>query len=101
MHPLDALGNPVRRAILIELRAQPMSVAQIAERFPVSRPAISRHLAVLSEAGLVELRKAGARNLYAVRAQGFVTVREFLDDFWGDALRRMQRLAKRNNKKKQ
>lgn len=97
MHPLDALGNPVRRAILAELRAQPLSVVEIAERFPVSRPAISRHLAILAQAGLVELREEGTRNLYAVRMAGFGSVREFLDDFWGSALGRMERLA---NKKK-
>lgn len=100
MHPLDALGNPVRRAILIELREQPLSVTQIAERFPVSRPAISRHLAVLAEAGLVELREEGARNLYAVRVQGFASVRDFLDDFWDKTLQRMQQLANENKKKK-
>ncbi len=95
MHPLDALGNPVRRAILQELRRRPLSVAEIADRFPVSRPAISRHLATLAEAGLVELRESGARNLYAVRLAGFATVREFLDEFWDAALQRLERLARK------
>ncbi len=95
MHALDALGNPVRRAILHELRAGPLSVAQLAERFPVSRPAVSRHLAVLSEAGLVEAHKRGTTNLYAVRVQGFASVRDYLDDFWGTALNRLQSLAAR------
>lgn len=93
MHPLDALGNPVRRAILVALRAQPLSVVEIAERFPVSRPAISRHLAILAQAGLVELHEEGARNLYAVRMAGFGSVHAFLDDFWSNALGRMERLA--------
>ncbi len=95
MHPLDALGNPVRRAILQELRRRPLSVAEIADRFPVSRPAISRHLATLAEAGLVELRESGTRNLYAVRLAGFATVREFLDEFWDAALQRLERLARK------
>lgn len=95
MHPLDALGNPVRRAILHELRARPLSVAELAGRFPVSRPAVSRHLAVLSEAGLVEARKLGTSNLYVVRVQGFASVRDYLDDFWGTALDRLQTLAGR------
>lgn len=95
MHALDALGNPVRRAILRELRAGPLSVAQLAERFPVSRPAVSRHLAVLAAAGLVEAREVGTANLYAVRAQGFASVREFLDDFWDTALNRLQTMARK------
>lgn len=94
MHPLDALGNPVRRAILHELRRGPLSVAQLAARFPVSRPAVSRHLAVLSEAGLVDVREVGTTNLYAVRVQGFSSVCEFLDDFWGTALDRLQTLSR-------
>lgn len=90
----DALGNVTRRAILRELRGGPLSVAQIAGRFPLSRPAVSRHLSVLSEAGLVQVREVGTQNLYAVRAEGFASVREFLDDFWGTALTRLQRLAR-------
>ena len=93
-HAFDALGNPVRRAILLELRDGPLSVVQIAERFPVSRPAVSRHLAVLSAAGLVEVREVGTLNLYAVRVQGFASVREFLDDFWSTALNRIKGLAR-------
>ena len=54
MHPLDALGNPIRRDILLALREAPLSVNELAARFPVSRPAVSRHLRVLEEAGLVE-----------------------------------------------
>ena len=95
MHALDALGNATRRAILRELRATPLSVGEIAERMPVSRPAVSRHLKVLQDAGLVEPREEGARNIYAVRIQGFASVREFVDDFWDSALARLERLAKR------
>jgi DNA-binding transcriptional ArsR family regulator len=94
LHAFDALGNPMRRAILQELRDGPLSVVQLAGRFPVSRPAVSRHLAVLSAAGLVEVREVGTLNLYAVRVQGFASVREFLDDFWGTALNRLQTLAR-------
>jgi DNA-binding transcriptional ArsR family regulator len=94
LHAFDALGNPMRRAILQELRDGPLSVAQLAGRFPVSRPAVSRHLSVLSAAGLVEVREVGTLNLYAVRVQGFASVREFLDDFWGTALNRLQTLAR-------
>jgi DNA-binding transcriptional ArsR family regulator len=95
MHPLDALGNPVRRAILLELRDRPLSVVELTERFAVSRPAVSRHLAVLLEAGLVEIDAVVTQNLYSVRVSGFASVRTFLDDFWGTALTRLQTLAKK------
>lgn len=95
MHPLDALGSPMRRAILRELRAGPLAVGEIAERLPVSRPAISRHLKILEEAGLVEAEEDGTRNLYSVRMQGFASVREFMDDFWTSALDRLQELSRR------
>jgi len=94
MHALDALGSPVRRAILKELRVAPLSVGDLAARFPVSRPAVSRHLRLLEEAGLVEARAAGSRHLYGVRVQGFASVREFLDEFWDTALARLEELAK-------
>jgi DNA-binding transcriptional ArsR family regulator len=94
MHVLDALGNPVRRAILKELRAGPLAVNQIAAGLPISRPAVSRHLSVLEEAGLVQLREEGARNLYSIRMQGFASVREFVDEFWDVALARLEELAR-------
>ena len=95
MHALDALGNPVRRAILTELRASPLAVGEIAERLPVSRPAVSRHLRLLEAAGLVEAREDGNRHIYSVRLQGFASVRAFLDDFWEVALGRLEELARR------
>lgn len=93
MHALDALGSPVRRDILARLRGAPLSVGALAEHFPVSRPAISRHLRVLEQAGLVELRERGTRNVYAVRVQGFRSVQTFLDSFWDTALARLEELA--------
>ena len=94
MHVLDALGNPVRRAILQELRAGPRAVGEIAAELPVSRPAVSRHLRMLEDAGLVQVREEGARNLYSIRMQGFASVREFVDDFWDTALARLEKLAR-------
>lgn len=94
-HALDALGNPTRRQILQELRRKPLSVGEIAERLPVSRPAVSRHLRVLEEAGLVSQREDGTRNIYTVRMKGFASVRAFLDDFWDVALARLEELSKR------
>lgn len=93
MHALDALGSPVRRDILLALRSGPRSVGDLAARFPVSRPAVSRHLAILRDAGLVEAHPDGNRTLYAVRMQGFASVRAYLDEFWDTALARLQQLA--------
>jgi len=94
VHPLDALGNPVRREILSQLRGASLSVNELAARFPVSRPAISRHLRVLSESGLVEARSDGARHHYVINLKGFAPVREFLDEFWETALARLEALTK-------
>jgi len=95
VHPLDALGNPVRRRILHDLRETSLSVNELAARFPVSRPAISRHLRVLSQSGLVETRGSGARHRYAIRLQGFAPVRDFLDEFWDTALTRLEELSRK------
>jgi DNA-binding transcriptional ArsR family regulator len=95
MHPLDALGNPIRRKILSHLRESPLSVNELAARFPVSRPAISRHLGVLSRSGLVETRISGPRHCYAIRLKGFAPVREFLDEFWDIALARLEALSRK------
>ena len=94
MHALDALGNPVRRDILVALRERPLSVNEIAARFEVSRPAISRHLRLLEGAELVETRSEGTRSIYSVRVQGFRTVRDFIDAFWDTALDRLATLAR-------
>ena len=95
MHALDALGSPVRRDILRQLQSAPLTVGELAARFPVSRPAISRHLHVLREAGLVELRPQRGRSVYAVRMQGFASVRAFLDEFWDDSLLALKREVER------
>jgi DNA-binding transcriptional ArsR family regulator len=91
----DALGNPIRREILVALRRKPLPVGALAARFDVSRPAISRHLRVLVEAGLVTNEARGTKNVYAVRAAGFRAAREFLDGFWDVALARLEELARR------
>lgn len=94
MHALDALGSPVRRDILRELQVAPLTVGELATRFPVSRPAISRHLHVLRDAGLVEIRPQRSRGVYAIRVQGFAPVRDFLDEFWDTALARLEEIAR-------
>ena len=89
----DALGNPVRREILERLAAEPMSVGSLAAAFPVSRPAISRHLAVLKDAGLVVHRSEGTRNVYALDPRGFEATRAALDAFWDEAEARLRLVA--------
>jgi DNA-binding transcriptional ArsR family regulator len=98
MDALDALGSPVRRDILVALREGPLSVGSLANRFPVSRPAISRHLKVLEAAGLVAQSERGTQNLYSVRVEGFRSVQTFLDSFWDVALNRLEALARASAK---
>lgn len=90
---LDALGNPTRRAMLELLRESPRSVRELADAFPVSRPAISRHLRVLHDAGLVTAEASGTRRIYSVAPDGFQPVRDYCDRFWDVALRRFQMVA--------
>jgi DNA-binding transcriptional ArsR family regulator len=88
---LDALGDPTRRAILARLIDGPLPVGELARDFPVSRPAISQHLRVLKEAQLVVDRPAGNRRLYQLNPAGFETLREYLEQFWGQALSAFKR----------
>jgi len=83
---LDALGDPMRRAILHRLREGPKPVVEIAKGLPVTRPAVSQHLKVLKDAGLVIDRAEGTRRLYAVDPNGLFALRAFLELFWADAL---------------
>ena len=83
---LDALGDPTRRKVLAILRGGARSVGEIARRLPVSRPAVSQHLRVLREAGLVRGRREGARRLYAVDPHGLAALRAYLELFWDTTL---------------
>jgi DNA-binding transcriptional ArsR family regulator len=83
---LHALGDPTRRAVLEELRDGPRAVGEIAARLPVSRPAVSQHLRVLKEAGLVTDRQNGTRHFYRVDPDGLAALREYLERFWEEAL---------------
>jgi DNA-binding transcriptional ArsR family regulator len=83
---LDAIGDHTRRAILARLRKGPASVGKLASAFPVSRPAISQHLRVLKDAGLVTDRADGTRRVYELNPAAFASLREYFDEFWGVAL---------------
>jgi len=83
---LDALGDPTRRAVLEVLEGGAKPVGEIARQLPVSRPAVSQHLRVLKEAGLVRDRKEGTRRLYSVDGNGLRALREYLERYWDAAL---------------
>jgi DNA-binding transcriptional ArsR family regulator len=87
----QALAEPRRREILRLVRDRPRSVNEIAERFDVTQQAISQHLKVLKDADLVSVRRDGQRRLYVVRPEGLSALRDFLDEFWPDSLRRLKR----------
>jgi DNA-binding transcriptional ArsR family regulator len=97
---LQALGDPTRRAVLEELRRGPKAVVEIAERLPVSRPAVSQHLRVLKEAGLVTERQNGTRRLYRVDPGGLAEVRKYLDGFWEEALAGFKAAAENEERRK-
>ena len=83
---LAALAAPTRRAVFERLRAGPVSVGEIADGLPVSRPAVSQHLKALREAGLVRHEVDGTRRLYEIDPQGLGALRGWLDRFWTDSL---------------
>src|SRR6186713_3311999 len=83
---LTALADPTRRQVFERLRSGPQPVGAIARGLPVSRPAVSQHLRVLKEAGLVSDRPDGARRVYQIDPQGLGQIRAWLDQFWDVAL---------------
>lgn len=97
---LKALAEPHRRRILTLVRSDELTAGEIASHFAVSRPAVSQHLTVLKEAGLVQERRNGTRRLYSVRTEGFNEVKSFLEAFWDDKLQALKREAEREEKKK-
>ena len=91
----SALGDPTRRAIFERLGRGPIAVGELAEGLPISRPAVSQHLRVLKQAGLVNDRRDGARRLYAVDLDGVEAMQGYLDSFWTDALAAFKLAAER------
>ena len=91
---LTALGDPTRQAILDRLSRGPLAVGELAEVLPVSRPAVSQHLKVLKDAGLVVSRQDGTRRLYQVDPEGIALLRRHLDGFWERSLAAYQELAR-------
>lgn len=90
---LDALGQQTRRDILLLLRDRALPVGAIANQFPISRPAISKHLRILQEAGLVAYQARGTSNVFYLKPSGFQEVKRYLEQFWDEALANFQHVA--------
>jgi len=96
---LQALGDPTRRQIFERLTQSPSPVGQLARELPISRPAVSQHLKVLKEAGLVFDRHAGTRRVYQVDPKAVEALREYFDSFWGQALASFRDVAQHQLRK--
>jgi DNA-binding transcriptional ArsR family regulator len=97
---LKAIAAPRRRQILTLVRDGELSAGEIAAHFDVTRPAVSQHLNVLKEAGLVNERRNGTRRLYRARPEGLAPIKSFLEGFWDDRLEVLKREAEREERKK-
>ena len=97
---LKAIAAPRRRLILSLVRARELSAGEIAAHFDVTRPAVSQHLNVLKEAGLVSERRTGTRRLYRARPEGLVPIKRFLEEFWDERLEALKREAEKEEKTK-
>lgn len=84
---LQALADPTRRSVLDALRAGPLAVSEIAARLPVSRPAVSQHLKVLKDAGIVVETRAGTRHYFAIQPATVAELRKYFETMWNQALR--------------
>jgi DNA-binding transcriptional ArsR family regulator len=97
---LKAIAAPRRRQILTLVRDDELSAGEIASHFDVSRPAVSQHLNVLKEAGLVNERRNGTRRLYRARPEGLAGLKDFLEEFWDPRLDTLKREAEKEERKK-
>jgi len=97
---IQALGDPTRRSIFERLRRGPRAVGELARELPVSRPAVSQHLRVLKEAGLVTEQRNGTRRIYGVDAQSVAELRDYFDEFWSDALESFKRAVEQDEGRK-
>jgi DNA-binding transcriptional ArsR family regulator len=97
---LRAIAAPRRRQILALVRAEELAAGEIAAHFDVSRPAVSQHLNVLKEAGLVSERRDGTRRLYRARPEGLADLKVFLDGFWDERLDALKREAEKEERRK-
>jgi DNA-binding transcriptional ArsR family regulator len=96
-----ALGDATRRRVFELLQGGPRAVGELAGELPVSRPAVSQHLRVLKDAGLVTERRNGTRRLYAIDPSGVAALRDYFDAFWSEALVRYKAAAERERGREQ
>jgi DNA-binding transcriptional ArsR family regulator len=94
-HAIEALADPTRREIFERLRRGPLPVGRLAAGLHVTRPAVSQHLRVLGQAGLVSARREGTRRIYRIETRGIEELRRYLERFWGDALDAFREEAER------
>jgi DNA-binding transcriptional ArsR family regulator len=92
-----ALADPTRREIFERLTKKSMAVGEIADGLPVSRPAVSQHLKVLKDAGLVTMRTVGTRNVYQIDFRAIASMRDYLDRFWNKALAAFKDAVEKEN----
>lgn len=98
---IQAMAEPTRLAILQMVRCREMPAGEIARQFPgITRPAVSQHLRVLKDSGLVLERREGTRRLYRLRPEGFESLKELLEDFWSSRLEKLKTAAEREEKRK-
>ena|SRR5262245_32523662 len=96
-----ALADPTRREIFERVATRPRAVGELADDLPVSRPAVSQHLKVLSEAGLVTARADGTRRIYELDPQGLAGLRDYLDGFWQRSLTAFAKAAEQHHRSRQ
>ncbi len=96
---LEILADPTRRTIVDKLRRGPATVQAIADELPVSRPAVSKHLKLMLDAGVVRMKSDGTRHFYEIDLKKIEEVRRYLDSFWDDALARFKQRAEKEGKR--
>ncbi|QFT90833.1 Transcriptional repressor SdpR [Bacillus sp. THAF10] len=97
---IHSLSVPTRRQILALLRDKELTSTEIASNFDISPPAISQHLKVLEQSGLVTLRKEGTKRYYRVRREGFTDIKNYIDQFWDNSLQLLKEAAEAEERKK-
>lgn len=95
---LKALSDPTRRRLVERLRERPRSVNELAQGVSVSQPAVSQHLSVLKEAGLVQVRTEGTRRIYSLSPVGLLELQAYIERLWDDALNAFQKAAEEKSK---
>jgi DNA-binding transcriptional ArsR family regulator len=98
INALEALSDATRRSIIERIAQGPCTVGGIAEVIPVSQPAVSQHLRVLREAGLVQMRKEGTKRIYSLAPDGLIELRAYFDRMWGDVLLAFKKAADNQSK---